>query len=401
MKKTLTIIIVFLIMATVAGGIFWLATKTTAPAAIWPIGQSDTGAVGATLAPSAVPTIQMCYRYTAKSPLASASGNNPELTDRAWLIMNINSADHSSVIGEYHNLPGGTDANTGPFTGTIGPMDPKTSSRLADVLWTSTSEGETTKRQLKIQFGEGSANALFGVLEKKDDGTYVYKQGAKLTSGFQMSQVDCDHLKDIIEVEKYVRNTINSIASDDPSVGGIWYVTSVTVDPLTKTGRVDYEDGHMKSHAGFTYLRGDTSVTITTVNGKPYVPNRDLMQVKTACYAYHQIATKAAPYAVDESMTLVTSPDGSIAGEKKGIQKGPDMTNGYTGTLRGTQADTMLKLDYSYIIEGSSNTEQELYRVVAGGLEKLRYPLIEQRGMLVPDTTKPYKALSYKTAPCS
>ena len=323
MKKTLIIIIVFLIMATVAGGIFWLATKTTAPAAIWPISQSDTGAVGAALAPVAPPTIQMCYRYAAKSPLAGTGQNSPELTDRAWLIMNIDPSDHSSVIGEYHNLPGGTDANTGPFTGTIGTMDPKTSSRLADVVWTSTSEGETKKRQLKIQFGEGSANALFGALEKKDDGTYAYKQGAKLTSGFQMSQVDCDHVKDPIEVPK------------------------------------------------------------------------------TACYAYHQVATKTAPYAVDESMTLVTSPDGSIAGEKKGTQKGPDMTNGYTGTLKGAQADTMLKLDYSYIIEGSSNTEQELYRVVAGGLEKLRYPLIEQHGMLVPDTTKPYKALAYKTVPCS
>ena len=49
-----------------------------------------------------------------------------------------------------------------------------------------------------------------------------------------------------------------------------------------------------------------------------------------------------------------------------------------------------------------TNKEAEIYknRDDQIGIEKLRYPLIEKKGILVPDTTKEYKKLLYARVGC-
>jgi hypothetical protein len=118
------------------------------------------------------------------------------------------------------------------------------------------------------------------------------------------------------------------------------------------------------------------------------------------CYAYHQEATPTAPYAVDEYVSITINGN-EISGTKKGTQNGPDMTNGYEGTLTGSKEQDVMTLLFAYTIEGSQNTEKEIYQFVKTGIEKWRYPLIEEGGILVPDTTKYYKTLSYKTIDCA
>ncbi len=117
------------------------------------------------------------------------------------------------------------------------------------------------------------------------------------------------------------------------------------------------------------------------------------------CYTYSHEATTAAPYTVSEFIDMTIS-NGAVTGTKTGSQKGPDMTNGYTGTLTGTLADDTITAVFSYIIEGSQNKEKEIYRTSKVGIEKLRYPLHEEKNMLVPDTTQDFTALTYARVGC-
>lgn len=127
--------------------------------------------------------VMMCYYYSKKQ----SSG----FYDRAILKMSLAGAGGSQVTGEYKNLPAEKDSKSGTFTGTVGPVDPKISARTADVWWNSMAEGMQVTEQLKIVFGDGSAVAQFGEMVDRGDGTYVYKDPAHLTNGFQMSQIDC------------------------------------------------------------------------------------------------------------------------------------------------------------------------------------------------------------------
>lgn len=127
--------------------------------------------------------VMMCYQYSKKMP----SG----FSDKAVLKMTLSGPGGSQVTGEYKNLPAEKDSKSGTFTGTVGPMDPKISARTADVWWNSMAEGMRVTEQLKIVFGDGSAAAQFGEMVDRGDGTYVYKDPAHLTNGFQMSQTDC------------------------------------------------------------------------------------------------------------------------------------------------------------------------------------------------------------------
>ena len=118
------------------------------------------------------------------------------------------------------------------------------------------------------------------------------------------------------------------------------------------------------------------------------------------CYVYHQPKTTSAPYAVDETVTIDAN-NALINGTKQGTQNGPDMTNGYTGTLSGKRTGNTINVLFSYTIEGSKNVEQEIYKYVSDGLEKMRYPLVQKKGILVPDTTKPFTKLEYTATDCS
>jgi len=118
-----------------------------------------------------------------------------------------------------------------------------------------------------------------------------------------------------------------------------------------------------------------------------------------SCYLYQHTATLEKPYTVSEYLTL-REKDGEIVGKKDGTQSGPDMTNGYTGTLVGTQSEDMITLVYSYTIEGSDGKEEELYQIVSDGIVKHRYPLIEKDGVLVPNETESPTDLLYSTVSC-
>lgn len=117
------------------------------------------------------------------------------------------------------------------------------------------------------------------------------------------------------------------------------------------------------------------------------------------CYTYNHEATKDEPYTVNEFIDMAISGT-KVIGTKTGTQKGPDMTNGYTGTLIGISDKNTITVVYSYTVEGSKNKEEEIYRTNKVGIEKLRYPLVEDAGILVPDTTKEFKTMTYARVEC-
>ncbi|MEI6580556.1 MAG: hypothetical protein WCO07_00070 [bacterium] len=201
--------------------------------------------------------IAMCYQYQKETSRG--------FVDRVWLEMNITGDNGNKVTGEYQTLLAEKDSKVGTFTGTIGPMNPEISGRIADVWWDSLGEGMRVTEQLRILFGEGSATALGGEMVDRGDGTYIYKDITKLTPGIQMSQIDCGRLQDQNLVEKYVRENINTIVKEKPVLGGSWYATVININPLTKSGTMllTYEDGHIQRKSEFNYTINGTQIIVT------------------------------------------------------------------------------------------------------------------------------------------
>jgi hypothetical protein len=146
----------------------------------------------------------------------------------------------------------------------------------------------------------------------------------------------------------------------------------------------------------------DTPIVIAPVQEKQDVvteqPDITLVDGRQ-CYTYSHAGTTTEPYTTSEFIDMVISGT-KVAGTKRGTQSGPDMTNGYTGTITGTLDNNTIIDTYSYTIEGSKNKEKEIYRAGKTGIEKLRYPLMERSGMLVPDMTKEYSLLLYARVGC-
>jgi hypothetical protein len=69
----------------------------------------------------------------------------------------------------------------------------------------------------------------------------------------------------MVAVEKYIRDNIKTIAIEKPVLGGSWYVTSVYVNPSTKTGTVRYEDGHIEKKSNFRYSMDGIKIRVTLV----------------------------------------------------------------------------------------------------------------------------------------
>ncbi len=161
---------------------------------------------------------------------------------------------------------------------------------------------------------------------------------------------------------------------------------------------------------GIILLAGVGLVVFTYHKAKPLpapivttvTPSTATLEDGRQCYTYSHDATTTEPYAVSEFIDI-TVHGATVTGTKTGTQKGPDMTNGYTGTLAGTVTDDILDDTFSYTIEGSHNQEKEIYNIRADkiGIEKLRYPLIDQGKMLVPDTTKNFTTLLYARVGCT
>lgn len=128
-------------------------------------------------------TVAMCYYYSKET--------NRGFFDRAWLKMNIKG---NTVDGEFRNLPAEKDSKVGTFSGTVGAVDPRSMGRTANVWWDSLAEGMRVKEELNIEFGDGSAVALFGEMVDRGDGVYIYKDKTKLTPSAVMWQMDCEQL---------------------------------------------------------------------------------------------------------------------------------------------------------------------------------------------------------------
>lgn len=128
-------------------------------------------------------------------------------------------------------------------------------------------------------------------------------------------------------------------------------------------------------------------------------PNISLINGRQ-CYTYDHEATNTEPYTVHEFLDITI--DGTkVVGTKTGTQSGPDMTNGYNGTIIGTLNKDTITDVFSYTIEGSANKEKEIYKADKTGISKLRYPLIEEKGILVPDVTKDFTAMLYARVGCT
>jgi uncharacterized protein YxeA len=140
---------------------------------------------------------------------------------------------------------------------------------------------------------------------------------------------------------------------------------------------------------------GTASVTLIESESQA---NMSLLS-RRQCYTYSHEGTKDAPYTVHEFIDM-TVDNGVISGKKTGTQTGPDMTNGYEGTLIGTVDKDTITAVFSYTVEGSKNKEKEIYKTGKTGIEKLRYPLTEGNGMLIPDTTKDATHMLYSRVEC-
>ena len=207
--------------------------------------------------PTAQQSINLCYYRGDKT----TSG----YYDIAWLKINTHGSADNTVTGEFNNLPSEKDSKIGTFEGTVGPVDKNTMARTADVWWSSEAEGMSVKEELRVEFGDGSATAGFGEMVNRGDGVYVYKDKTNLTYIKQMNQIDCQSLDEKLFTETYIRNNIKTIATNKPVLGGSWYVVSVVANPITHSGEVTYEDGHIQSKANFiyTYQNNPQAVTVT------------------------------------------------------------------------------------------------------------------------------------------
>jgi hypothetical protein len=117
------------------------------------------------------------------------------------------------------------------------------------------------------------------------------------------------------------------------------------------------------------------------------------------CYMYSHDGTPLAPYSVIEFLDI-TIAGTNVTGTKNGVQDGPDLTNGYEGTIKGILEKNSITDVFSYVVEGAPNKEKEIYRASKTGLEKLRYPLVDEKGILVPDLTKTFEPLLYARVDC-
>jgi hypothetical protein len=185
--------------------------------------------------------------------------------DEAWLRLDLAG---EKVTGEFRNLPAEKDSKVGKFSGTVSSLNQASMSRTADVMWDSFAEGMNVTEELLIEFGDGNAAVLFGEMADRGDGVYIYKDKSKILSLQNLNQIACEDLQEKLLVEKYVRENIKTIATNNSVLGGSWYVLNVHVVPSMNSGEVLYEDGHIQSSASFEYDFNITDQSILVKNFK-------------------------------------------------------------------------------------------------------------------------------------
>ncbi len=118
------------------------------------------------------------------------------------------------------------------------------------------------------------------------------------------------------------------------------------------------------------------------------------------CYNYSHEATQEEPVTSTEFIDMTISGN-TVTGTKRGTQSGPELTNGWDGTITGSLKDGTINVAFAYTVEGSKNTEHEIYQAGLTGIDKLRYPLIDKyQAGLFPDTTKEFALLHYARVGC-
>jgi len=172
-----------------------------------------------------------------------------------------------------------------------------------------------------------------------------------------------------------------------------WYSKLLAVVVFALTFYVGFILGVQKEKINTGALLSNTQIANNIA--KKYVPGDGKY-----CFARNQVATSTEPYSSKESVIFNIEGD-VVVGNKKGNQSGPDMTNGYDGTLDGTIFDNTLYLFYSYTVEGSKNVEIEIYQLRENSLVKMRWPLEEKYGMLIPDKSGDPKMIYYSKVECS
>ncbi len=145
---------------------------------------------------------------------------NRNLSDVSWAKLDMVGG---KVTGEFNYLPAEKDKKVGKFTGSVSAVDKIAMARTADVMWTSMAEGMTVTEQLKIVFGEGTAQAGFGEMVDRGDGVYVYKDAKNISLGQIMTDIDCDSL-----MEKTTVKNINDVSINDK------YIHPVKWPPIVK-----------------------------------------------------------------------------------------------------------------------------------------------------------------------
>jgi hypothetical protein len=161
--------------------------------------------------------------------------------------------DGENAKGELKLFPFEKDSKVGNFEGTVGPVDKTMMARTAFLWWNTFSEGINVKEELKIIFGEGTANIGFGEMVNRGDGVYIYKDPTNIYYTLYLNDVSCSDLSERENVESYLKNNIATLSPDKAILGGTWYVVSIVLDLEKKSGIVTYEDGHLQEKKSFLY----------------------------------------------------------------------------------------------------------------------------------------------------
>lgn len=172
--------------------------------------------------------------------------------DKFTLKMNLDNAS-KTVTGYLKILPAEKDASLGSFEGSVSAVDPYAMARTIDAWWTREGEGRTEKSQLRIIFGEGTANVGFGAMKENPDGSYSYEDLEKVDYSMSLNDYSCLDLEEREVVEEILWKKINELSPVAPVLGGKFYVVSMDLDLVTNSGLVIYEDGHIQEKRNFDY----------------------------------------------------------------------------------------------------------------------------------------------------
>ena len=96
-------------------------------------------------------------------------------------------------------------------------------------------------------------------------GFFYFKENKSDLSLFNINKETQIQVEKVF-VEKYIRDNIKDIATNNPVLGGSWYVVSVEVNSDLKSGEVVYEDGHIQSFASFEYVLDDITKNLIIKN---------------------------------------------------------------------------------------------------------------------------------------